>query len=127
MAHDTDDSEDATAKREALLRYQKQSLAYVADWLRHRNLKQKHIANALGVAEGTVSRYLGGETLMSVGHLRKIAVLLKCEPGDLLRPPPAEGLGELVEETLAEMDRIGPERWRRLLAGAKDLKGKQDS
>lgn len=113
--------------RAELQGYQRELLRYVPDWLRHRGLRQKHIANALGITEGVVSRYFSGETLMPVGTLRKIAVLVQAHEGDLLRPPQDAGLGRQVEATLSEMDRLGPDRWEKVLAAAREMKGKSDA
>ena len=63
---------------------------------------------------------------MPLPHIHKIAVLLGCEPGDLLKPPPADAAAAIVRETLNEIERIGPERWRRILDAAKEVRGKGD-
>jgi transcriptional regulator with XRE-family HTH domain len=110
----------------ALLENQVETLRYIPEWLRFRGLKQKHIANALEVSEGLVSRYLTGKTQMTVGMLRKIAVLLRAHPGDVVKPPPAEGLGPLMEDTISEIDRLGPEEWGKVLAIARAMRGKTE-
>ena len=112
--------------RAEILKYQQEQLRYLTDWLRFRRLSQKHIANALGVSEGVISRYISGKAIMAVGTLRKIAVLLQASEGDLIQPPDKAGLAPQVEETLTQMDRLGPERWARILATAKDMKGRDE-
>ena len=112
--------------RNELQAAQREMLKYLTDWLRFRSLRQKDIAIALDITEGSVSRYISGENLMPVGTLRKIAVLLKAHEGDLLKPPEEAELGPQVEETLTEMDRLGPEEWEKVLAIAKAMKGKSD-
>jgi transcriptional regulator with XRE-family HTH domain len=126
MTDDPNTLPDGPEKRAALLSNQIKALGHISEWLRHKNLRQKDLALALNVSEGMISRYLAGEALMSVGHLRQIAVLLQAHEGDLLRPPPAEGLGPTIEETLAEIDRLGPETWNKVLAAAKAMRGKAD-
>jgi transcriptional regulator with XRE-family HTH domain len=126
MTDDLHTLPDGPEKRAALRAHQIKALGHISDWLRYRNLRQKDLALALNVSEGMISRYLAGEALMSVGHLRQIAVLLQAHEGDLLRPPPSEGLGPTVEETLAEINRLGPDKWAKVLATAKEMRGKSD-
>lgn len=59
---------------------------------------------------------------MAVGTLRAIAAILKAHEGDLLRPPSEAGTAAQVEETLVEMDRLGREKWARILEIARDMK-----
>jgi transcriptional regulator with XRE-family HTH domain len=126
MAHDEQRRTMDPIVRDQILAYQREQLQYIPDWLRFRGLSQKHIANELGVSEGVVSRYISGKAIMAVGTLRKIAVLLQASEGDIIRPPTEKSLAPAVEETLAEMDRLGPERWARILATAKDMKGRDE-
>lgn len=113
-------------QRAKALAHQVETLRHIPEWLRFRGLRQKHIANALQVSESVVSRYFSGKTMMPLGALREIAVLLNAHPGDIIRPPPADGLGEQVEKTLAEMDRLGPDQWARVLELVRGMKGKSE-
>lgn len=112
--------------RQRRLAHQREQLRYVPDWLKYRNLNQKHIANTLGVADSVVSRYMSGETVMPTGALREIAILLNAHEGDIIRPPPGDGLGQLMEDTIKEMDRLGPDQWARLLDLARGMRGKSE-
>lgn len=58
---------------------------------------------------------------MSVGQLRQIAVLLKAQPGDLLRAPADAELSPKVEEALALMDALAPEEWEAVIQNARLL------
>lgn len=108
------------------LAHQREQLRYLPDWIRHRGLNQKQIANTLGVADSVLSRYISGETIMPAGALREIALLLKTHEGDLLRAPPGDGLGQLMEDTIREMARLGPDQWNRLLDLARGMRGKSE-
>lgn len=108
------------------LAHQREQLRYLSDWIRHRGLNQKQIANTLGVADSVLSRYISGETIMPAGAMREIALLLKTHEGDLLRAPPGDGLGQLMEDTIREMARLGPDQWNRLLDLARGMRGKSE-
>jgi predicted XRE-type DNA-binding protein len=113
-------------QRRRRLDYQRQQLRHISDWLGYRDLNQKHIANILGVNDSVVSRYIAGETIMPIGALREIAILLRAHEGDIIRPPPADGLGQAMEDTIKEMDRLGPDQWAKLLEIARGMRGKSD-
>lgn len=113
-------------QRAKRLTRQREQLAHVTEWLRHRGLAQKHIANILGVSEGVVSRYISGETMMPAGALREIALLLEIGEGELVRPPPGDKLGPIMEDTIREMERLGRDQWLKLLELAKGMRGKSD-
>ncbi|MBR4984160.1 MAG: helix-turn-helix transcriptional regulator [Proteobacteria bacterium] len=55
-------------------------------------MSQKAFAEALGVAEATVSRYLSGERTPSVNVVGKIARILQTTPDYLLRSASDESL-----------------------------------
>lgn len=112
-------------QRTERLAAQRDLLRYVPDWAKFRGIRQKSLAEGLGVTEGVMSRYFSGETIMPVGALRKIAVLLDAHVGDVIRPPPADGLGKLMEDTLNEMDRLGPEQWEKLLQVARGMRSER--
>jgi transcriptional regulator with XRE-family HTH domain len=94
---------------------QRRMLRHVPEWIRRNNLRQKDVANALGVSEATVSKWFRGDQRMSVGQLRQIAALLKVHIGDLLQSPDDVRLGQKVEDTLAVMDKLTDEEWERVM------------
>jgi len=116
-------SEEFEARRQAMLAEQKMMLEHLPKWLRLRNLRQKDIAQALGVSQATVSQWIKGVHNMSVGQLRQIAVLLKAEPGDLLRAPDDRDISKKVEETLALMGDLSDEEWNVVLQTARTIAG----
>ena len=105
------------------LEAQKKLLQHIPAWAEKKGVKQKHIANILKVSESVVSRYFSGDTIMPAGALEQIAVLLKVDRGALLSPPPGPPLGPLMEETISEMERIGPDQWAKVLEVAKGMRG----
>ncbi|MBP5602309.1 MAG: helix-turn-helix transcriptional regulator [Treponema sp.] len=56
----------------------------LAEKLKSKGMKQKDLADALGVSEVTVSRWLGGERNPSMGTVEKIANVLGTTPAYLL-------------------------------------------
>lgn len=113
--------EELAARTEAQRADQKTMLEHLPAWIRMRNLRQKDVAQALGVSDATVSNWIAGKQQMSVGQLRQIAVLLKAEPGDLLRPPDEAGLSAKVEETLGLMDALTGPEWDAVLQAARAI------
>ena len=105
------------------LEAQRKLLEHIPAWAEKKDIKQKHIANILKVSESVVSRYFSGDTIMPAGALEQIAVLLKVDRGALLSPPPGPPLGPLMEETISEMERIGPDQWAKVLEVAKGMRG----
>ena len=105
------------------LEAQRKLLQHIPAWAEKKGIKQKHIANTLKVSESVVSRYFSGDTIMPAGALEQIAVLLQVDRGALLSPPPDPPLGPLMEETIAEMERIGPDQWAKVLEVAKGMRG----
>lgn len=101
---------------------QRKLLENLPAWLRYRGLRQKDVANTLGTSEGQISKYLGGKIQMTVGLLRQIAAVLKAHPGDLLKPPPSDGLGIQVEEALAIMGDLTPAEWDTVMNTARAIR-----
>ena len=56
----------------------------LAEKLKSKGMKQKDLADALGVSEVTVSRWLSGERNPSMGTVEKIANALETTPAYLL-------------------------------------------
>ena len=96
-------------------------LEHLSKWLRLRGLRQKDVAQALGVSEATVSQWIKGAQNMSVGQLRQIAVLLRAEPGDLLLAPNETDVPKKVEDTLRLMDRLSDDEWQTVLRIAQTI------
>jgi transcriptional regulator with XRE-family HTH domain len=113
--------DEIEARRENQRAEQRTVLEHLPEWLRIAHLRQKDVAEALGVSEGTVSNWIAGRQQMSVGQLRQIALLLRADPGDVLRAPSDRGLSARVEETLSLMDRLDEEEWNAVLQTARSI------
>lgn len=113
--------EEVEARRLLQLAEQRTMLEHLRDWLRMRNLSQRHVAQALGVSDASVSNWIAGKQQMSVGQLRQIALLLNAKPEDLLRAPPSDGLAAKVEETLAVMDALTDDEWATVMQAARAI------
>lgn len=98
-------------------------LEHLPKWLRLRGLRQKDVAQALGVSEASVSNWIRGNQQMSVGQLRQIALLLKADPSDLLREPDERALSPKVERTLTLMDQLSDDEWQAVLKTAEAIAG----
>lgn len=112
---------EAKARTKAQLKEQKVMLENLPKWLKQAGLSQKDVANALGVSECTVSKWVRGLQAMSVGQLRQIAVLLNAKPSDLLRAPDDTDLTPKVEETLKVMDQLSDAEWEGVMAVARSI------
>ena len=56
----------------------------LAEMLKNKGMKQKDLADALGVSEVTVSRWLSGERKLSMETVEKIADVLQTTPAYLM-------------------------------------------
>ena len=56
----------------------------LAEMLKNKGMKQKDLADALGVSEVTVSRWLSGERKLSIETVEKIANVLETTPAYLM-------------------------------------------
>jgi transcriptional regulator with XRE-family HTH domain len=113
--------EEIEARRLSQLAEQRLMLEHLPKWLKLRGLRQKDVSHALGVSEATVSNWIKGIHNMNVGQLRQIALLVKAEPGDLLRAPDDRELSQKVETTLAVMDRLTDDEWKSVLRMAQTI------
>jgi predicted XRE-type DNA-binding protein len=108
--------------RAARLTAQRALLQFIPAWLKYRGLRKKHIANILEVSQSVVSRYFSGEAMMPAGALEQIAILLQADRGAILHPPPSGVLGPMMDATIQEMERLGPEQWQKVLEVARAMR-----
>ena len=59
-------------------------------WRKHRGLTQEQLAERLGVSVPAISQLERGKQGFSAESLAKMAVVLECEPGDLLSCDPSQ-------------------------------------
>lgn len=88
------------------------------------DLTLKQVAKALGVSEGTVSRYESGEIQnMGIDKVEALSRVLRCSPGYLMgwedtANPSSDKQEELLLNTYRKLNRDGR---RRLLERAEEL------
>lgn len=116
-------SEDGEQDKNMLV-LQKEMLQHVRAWIRYRGLRQRHVAEYIGVTPGQVSKWLSGSESMRLVILRQIAVLLKAEPQDLLAGPPGNPSGRAVIDLVEATEGLTPEQIAHLAATARMLAGK---
>lgn len=109
---------------ENLLAFQKELLQHVRAWIRHRGLKQRHVAEYIGVTPGQVSKWLSGSESMRLGILRQIAVLLKADVADLIAGPPGSTEARAVVELVDATEGLTPEQIAHLTQTARMLSTK---
>ena len=89
----------------------REALKYLPPWLRYRGLSQRSLADAMGVSEPTISKWLSGKQSMTVAQFSRIASLLNAKPSDILFSPEdkerlgryerlARIVGDLPDDTL---------------------------
>jgi len=66
----------------------KAPLRYVKDWLIFREQSQRRVAEAVGVSEATVSKWLKGSQAVTVAQFSAIAKFLDADPTELMSSPP---------------------------------------
>jgi len=104
---------------------QKDSLRHIRQWLRYRRTSQRAAAEALGVSEPTVSKWLSGEQGMSVEQFMLLARLLKATPQDILGPPEAGARSQRLNDLAQAVVDLPDEKVDLLIANAKAMRGTQ--
>jgi transcriptional regulator with XRE-family HTH domain len=61
---------------------------YIREWRRYRGLSQPQLAGAVGTDKTQISKLENRERRLTTDWLQRLATALRCEPADLLRPPP---------------------------------------
>ena len=62
---------------------------FIAEWMGRRGLNDERVANRLGVARETVTRWRTQQHRLNPGKIAAIASALDLEPVELFRPPTA--------------------------------------
>lgn len=78
---------------------------YIREWLRHLGIRQKEVAERVGMSEAELSRKLNAIRGIDMDWLYRIAEVIAVRPEQLLRPPPDEGdlMGIFYELNDAEL------------------------
>jgi transcriptional regulator with XRE-family HTH domain len=80
-------------------------------------LSQAQLADAVNLAQGSLSDLENGRFAYTQGVLESLAKVLRCSPADLLERPPG-----LVDEIRDALDALDPDSQKRALAVVKALK-----
>ena len=112
MTHDAETPAEKAEHRRNMLDGQREVLQHVPAWLRFRGLTQRQAAEWLGVTEASFSKWLSGTDAMKVGFLRRLAELLKAEPGDLIAAPPAGRMLPAVADLMDAAEGLSPDQLR---------------
>lgn len=87
--------------------------------MEHRGLSDEKLANRLGVARETVTRWRGQQHRLNPDKIAAIANALDCEPEDLWRPPSRPSLDAMVKNATADMQATAADIVRRLVSGGR--------
>ena len=83
--------------------------AYLRHYMEERGMNQRQLAEAAGLKEATVSRYLNGQREPKVSTLLTLCSALEVTPNDLTGIYSEPGLAELEHEALAAIRRAKTE------------------
>ena len=80
---------------------------YIREWMEHRHLSDERLAERLGVARETVTRWRGHQHRLNPPKIARLASALDVEPADLWRspegPPSIDALVREVPEDVRDM------------------------
>lgn len=88
---------------------------YIEEWMDHRDLTDEKLANRLGVARETVTRWRGQQHRLNPGKIAALAAALDCEPEQLWRPPGHLSLDAIVKDAPADLQATAADIVRRLV------------
>jgi transcriptional regulator with XRE-family HTH domain len=63
---------------------------YIREWRKHRGLTQEQLAERIGITKSYVSKIESGKKRYDQPFLEAAAVVLQCEPADLLIRDPSD-------------------------------------
>lgn len=89
---------------------------FIREWIEHRGLDQKRVAERMECEPGTVSKLISGKMKRTDEWLAAIAYALECDVPDLYRDPNAPTQEDLLRDLPPE-DRERAIRILRALAG----------
>jgi DNA-binding Xre family transcriptional regulator len=90
---------------------------YIEEWMEFRGLSDEKLANRIGVARETVTRWRGQQHRLNPGKMAAIASALDCEPEELWRPPERPSLDAMVKNATEELQNTAADIVRRLVGG----------
>jgi transcriptional regulator with XRE-family HTH domain len=90
---------------------------FVAEWMADRGINDERLANRLGVARETVTRWRTQQHRLNPDKIAAIASALDLEPVELFRPPTGRpSLDALIEGLPAEQQDATVDIMKRLIA-----------
>lgn len=63
---------------------------YIKEWRKHRGLNQEELAERIGIARSYLSKIESGKRRYDQPFLEAAAVVLRCEPADLIVRDPSD-------------------------------------
>lgn len=69
---------------------------YIREWIAHRGLEQRQVAERMGIEPGTVSKLIRGNMRLTIEYLANFADALDVSVSDLFRHPDAPSRDELL-------------------------------
>lgn len=78
------------------------SQLFIREWIKHRGLDQKRVAERMVIEEGTVSKLLNGKMEMTATYLAGFSDALEVPVPELFRDPKAPTRDELLSAGTAE-------------------------
>lgn len=85
---------------------------YLKEWREHRGLTQQKLAELAEYSVGMISQIESRQAHPSGDSLKRLAVALGCEPGDIVSRPPSQMSRAPI---LAAWERATPEQRQQLL------------
>ena|ERR1051326_19997 len=72
---------------------------YIEEWMAYRGLSDEKVANRIGVARETVTRWRSQQHRLNPQKIAAIASALDCEPEELWNPPGRPSLDAIMKNT----------------------------
>ena len=92
---------------------------FIEEWMQHRGISDEKLANRIGVARETVTRWRSQQHRLNPGKITKIASALNLEPLDLWRLPSGRpSLDAMLRGAPDELQDTAADIVRRLLRHA---------
>src|SRR5262249_37325551 len=98
------------------IRYGARVHLYIEERMEKLGLSDEKVANRIGVARETVTRWRGQQHRLNPGKIAARAKALDCEPEELWRPPSRPSLDAIVKDAPDEVQTLAADIVRRLVA-----------
>lgn len=88
---------------------------YIEEWMAYRGLSDERLANRLGVARETVTRWRGQQHRLNPDKIAAIASALDCDPTELWRPPDRPSLDAIMKDAPKDVQDMAADIVQRLV------------